>query len=182
MSFTEVLLITEVSVLQIIICVLITEASVLQIIICVLHFLSFEEEVERTDPDLANQFFLLVSEEEKRVHVPVPAKMGSHSSALPLIFMFVVLMYFKRGKVEEEAGGGNGGLVMEDSRRGFGRGGGQQLPSRKKKIWFQKVDALKEHLDANHQKIPKQREGWLGKFWHNTEYRMKKGKLSSIQL
>ena len=168
MSFTEVLLITE--------------ASVLQIIICVLHFLSFEEEVERTDPDLANQFFLLVSEEEKRVHVPVPAKMGSHSSALPLIFMCVVLMYFKRGKVEEEAGGGNGGLVMEDSRRGFGRGGGQQLPSRKKKIWFQKVDALKEHLDANHQKIPKQREGWLGKFWHNTEYRMKKGKLSSIQL
>ena len=87
MSFIEVLLITE--------------ATVMQIIICVLHFQSFEEEVERTDPDLEEllKFFLLVSEEGERVHVPVPAKMGSHSSALPLVFMCVVLMYFKSRKV-----------------------------------------------------------------------------------
>jgi hypothetical protein len=47
---------------------------------------------------------------------------------------------------------------------------GSNYHQERKKMWFQKVDALKEHLDANHQKMPEQREGWLGKFWHNTEY------------
>jgi hypothetical protein len=155
---------------------------------------------------VSHKAIFCTSEEEERVLIPGLAKMGSYSSALPLIFMCVVLMYFKRGKVEEEAGGGNGGLVMEEvleedvelaggedereEEEEGGRGAGEVLDEvvdsnyhqERKKMWFQKVDALKEYLDANDQKFPKQKEGWLGTFWHNTKNRMKKNNLTTDQV